>query len=78
MQCKSLWIKASAKCINVNVNVKYQLYTKWPTFGFQPLKFVIFNNLILDMEPHWGPHISGTEYCMALKIKIPKEKFINN
>ncbi len=21
--CKSLWIKASAKCINVNVNVKY-------------------------------------------------------
>ncbi len=22
MQCKSLWIKASAKCINVNVNVK--------------------------------------------------------
>ncbi len=21
MQCKSLWIKASAKCINVNVNV---------------------------------------------------------
>ncbi len=22
MHCKSLWIKASAKCINVNVNVK--------------------------------------------------------
>ncbi len=22
MQCKSLWIKASAKCINVNVNVQ--------------------------------------------------------
>ncbi len=21
MQCKSLWIKASAKCINVNVNI---------------------------------------------------------
>ncbi len=21
MQCKSLWIKASAKCINVNVNL---------------------------------------------------------
>ncbi len=24
MQCKSLWIKASAKCINVNVNVLSQ------------------------------------------------------
>ncbi len=23
MQCKSLWIKASAKCINVNVNVNF-------------------------------------------------------
>ncbi len=22
MHCKSLWIKASAKCINVNVNIK--------------------------------------------------------
>ncbi len=26
MQCKSLWIKASAKCINVNVNVIQVLY----------------------------------------------------
>ncbi len=26
MQCKSLWIKASAKCINVNVNVKEVSY----------------------------------------------------
>ncbi len=25
MQCKSLWIKASAKCINVNVNVNDEL-----------------------------------------------------
>ncbi len=24
MQCKSLWIKASAKCINVNVNVNVE------------------------------------------------------
>ncbi len=24
MHCKSLWIKASAKCINVNVNVNHQ------------------------------------------------------
>ncbi len=23
MHCKSLWIKASAKCINVNVNYQY-------------------------------------------------------
>ncbi len=26
MQCKSLWIKASAKCINVNVNVSLEPY----------------------------------------------------
>ncbi len=25
MQCKSLWIKASAKCVNVNVNVNYRI-----------------------------------------------------
>ncbi len=39
MQCKSLWIKASAKCINVNVNVMFLkcidygtgLYSKTPT-----------------------------------------------
>ncbi len=27
MYCKSLWIKAYAKCINVNVNVKIYIYT---------------------------------------------------
>ncbi len=25
MHCKSLWIKASAKCINVNVNVYHNI-----------------------------------------------------
>ncbi len=29
MQCKSLWIKASAKCINVNVNVTGGRYLLW-------------------------------------------------
>ncbi len=29
MQCKSLWIKASAKCINVNVNVNLLSCTKY-------------------------------------------------
>ncbi len=28
MQCKSLWIKASAKCINVNVNVDWKRLTE--------------------------------------------------
>ncbi len=28
MQCKSLWIKASAKCINVNVNLTSVLEIK--------------------------------------------------
>ncbi len=31
MQCKSLWIKASAKCINVNVNVPV-LLSLFPVF----------------------------------------------
>ncbi len=30
MQCKSLWIKASAKCINVNVNVAHSISTLHP------------------------------------------------
>ncbi len=35
MHCKSLWIKASAKCINVNVNVdvlgveRFSFFTVW-------------------------------------------------
>ncbi len=29
--CKSLWIKSSAKCINVNVNVKYRQHVTCPT-----------------------------------------------
>ncbi len=29
MQCKSLWIKASAKCINVNVNVTVNERKPW-------------------------------------------------
>ncbi len=31
MQCKSLWIKASAKCINVNVKACFNL-TDWSVF----------------------------------------------
>ncbi len=30
------------------------------------------------MKPHLDPHISGTEQYRALKITIPKEKFIKN
>ncbi len=30
------------------------------------------------MEPHWGPHIYVNERCKALKMKIAKEKFIEN
>ncbi len=35
-----------------------------------------FNNL--DMEPHWDPHISGTELYRAIKMKMVKEKFDKN
>ncbi len=39
MQCKSLWIKASAKCINVNVNTV-------PVKSLDPLLFLMFLNEI--------------------------------
>jgi len=32
----------------------------------------------LSLEQHWDPHIYGTELQRALKMKIPKEKFIKN
>ncbi len=34
MQCKSLWIKASAKCINVNVNIDTPYFTAFFTEDF--------------------------------------------
>lgn len=30
------------------------------------------------MEPNWDPHISGIKPFRALKMDIPKEKFVNN
>ncbi len=38
MQCKSLWIKASAKCINVNVNVNIPNPTLLSLHGGQQLR----------------------------------------
>ncbi len=35
-----------------------------------------FNNL--HMKLHWDPYISGNEPYRALKIKMPKEKFVKN
>ncbi len=40
MHCKSLWIKASAKCINVNVNVQWgkKVFSQPPIVQVLPLK----------------------------------------
>ncbi len=46
MQCKSLWIKASAKCINVNVNVSYLIMEL-----FEEGKFIL-ERLHLPLQIH--------------------------
>ncbi len=43
MQCKSLWIKASAKCINVNVNVNI-CFLSYDNIWFKKQKFKSVNN----------------------------------
>ncbi len=44
MQCKSLWIKASAKCINVNVNIKCIQLIKSDSRLFYSQKKLLFKN----------------------------------
>ncbi len=44
-------------------------------------EYLLSNPLFMShylYEPHWDPHISGTERCRALKMKTPNEKFIKN
>ncbi len=51
MQCKSLWIKASAKCINVNVS-NSKLFTYF--FTNWVLLFVCLEPLILSYTPNYA------------------------
>ncbi len=50
MQCKSLWIKASAKCINVNVNYPF-LLNRFLLFWAIPMPkvrlFSMLNSILL-------------------------------
>ncbi len=54
MQCKSLWIKASAKCINVNV--LYTLFLVLSLVGFWKcklfLQLAVLNERISMMTGH--------------------------
>ncbi len=43
MHCKSLWIKASAKCINVNVNICKTLVHE------KRLSFLHFNLVVIQL-----------------------------
>ncbi len=46
MQCKSLWIKASAKCLNVNVNVMEEPYRpSWPLGPLYTVSFLFILSL---------------------------------
>ncbi len=57
MQCKSLWIKASAKCINVNVNIVYNIY-------------VIFNNMtVRTAERIIGVHLPSLQDLYYSRVK---------
>ncbi len=46
MHCKSLWIKASAKCISVNVNIYKQWFTEQVALS---LNTFTFNSFIVKM-----------------------------
>ncbi len=60
MHCKSLWIKASAKCININININKLLYVcqtkntsnflilEYNLKIFISLKYVFGNELSLE------------------------------
>jgi len=47
-----------------------------PHLVFDHWILIHFN--ILHMKPHQDPYISGNEPDRALKIKIPKERFVKN
>ncbi len=47
-----------------------------PYLVFDHWKCAQFYNLL--MEPHWDPNNSGNEQFRALKMDIPKEKFVKN
>ncbi len=44
MQCKSLWIKASAKCINVNVTLEHMRAIMTPNYDIFCQSFVQYIN----------------------------------
>ncbi len=56
MQCKSLWIKASAKCINVNVNVTVNQLT----------------GLYRSVSPSkWSSALDAEHYAEAASGRLP-------
>ncbi len=47
MQCKSLWIKASAKCININVLAEF---IDWSNLSFLDINLFKTKEMIIDFR----------------------------
>ncbi len=78
MQCKSLWIKASAKCINVNVNVNFSSHVKAVTeSAYYHLKNIARIRCFVssqDSEKLVHAFItSRVDYCNGLLTGLPKK-----
>ncbi len=59
MQCKSLWIKASAKCINVNVNV-----TQWVGLGLWS-RYAYENCVLYAPQTHANHVHAKVNFCVS-------------
>ncbi len=78
MQCKSLWIKASAKCINVNVNVNilckyiyFLIYVKYIyvyIFFLNISKYILPSIYFSPMKIHMS-HFKKNWKCIFLSLK---------
>ncbi len=62
MQCKSLWIKASAKCINVNVNVIPALYAA--------VRWLTASRIVLSTHGFWFEKVFIVTVSVACSVSV--------
>jgi len=72
MQCKSLWIKASAKCINVNVNVVGRVETIKMNVLPRLLFLYFFQSLPIFLPKSFFNCLDKTISSFIWEGKIPK------
>ncbi len=71
MQCKSLWIKASAKCINVNVN-HFDLHG-----GLDPtLKEFLIKLLLKHLSKKKRPFTKSWGFCRFISLIFTSENLV--